>query len=907
MWLTNNPRENPSQDIEEIRVKDVEQTTFSREEIKDYEETILDRNQAEKLTQWLMTIEEIRNINIEQNLERTESVRQVAENLERWREVNEEWSEQQRQDRESAENLLNNSDVSSNNIVERLREWAFNAGEKVDEIKDTASVFTWLERAKSKWWFMWSIAGFLLSIAGFLWYKKELTEWAADAASETREVIEDTISEENIEQTKQTTKDTINEELWEYISEENKERLNSAIDWLSQEQLTQLYHSIESGDFSIDDINRIAPEFFTEFLDEHQIEQIRNWIISKLTDSLKKSIKENYWIDVDLDQEKARELEDLIQENINLSDDRIFEIRQIVENSEFRYKDLANVWWEVIINSMNIFFWLISRWIVPISNFSFSFVESAWNLIKVWASALWITDNITFEEFQNKLNSMEDSEKAMYIWLLYRKWGLFLSLLWNMSAYASKMAIWTITNTTVSWVDLFSSSVTNNFSRQAENIDNIAKSLSWNNYSDTKGVLDEAIWNLKKVKENYRIMDYIQKADWDEAKLVANLRQNNISLPDNYTRWNFDRLVRELGEKNNITSTLSNRWSISSKVIWFGASAELNNLNRQLQTISNSQKRMFNPNFLTSWISRIRESLDITEISRKWDNLAFHFDSPNKAKDFFRRINVLANQTPELIKWIFDKAPIIMVAWIAANSEEWFVESMRNEIRYLLPLVWPIMMLSESWWDWGDGYPTPIDPMSAGMWAVLLWIDWAYIWANWIKSAPRYIAKPFTDVVSIIRWTANFSYHVWRTALTPWVAWWLRWAAREAINRTRNLGSPRVRALALIWIVWYIWINQMMNSWEEIEGIEEFMVDWQLNTDRIHEVAWELTDWQKEEAINYIFEEDEIEWVEVWVIANKMEIRSTNPAIKSDWFLNSELFELFKLDSDYRFVYEGIA
>jgi len=841
----------------------------------------------------------------------------ISQGYERaWEIVEEERRNSENNNENNIENFTSRLNEATQSAWQQVRERASEIKETVEKSEWISNVFSWLEQAKEKWWIMWFIAGIILWIAGVFWYKKEVNEQIQEA----RETIENALEPEQIIETKNTVKDTINDSLWDYMTDDNRERLNSAIDWLSEEQVRRLYHSIESRNFWIWDIEEIAPDLFKDILDEPQIEKIRDEIETTIIEKLSTSIKEEYGIDVEMDDQKKQDLENLVRDNLELSDERIMEIREIVEKKEFRYSDLSEVGWEVMFNSVNVMFWLISKWIVPMSNFTFNFVEASWKMIAIWAWALWISENISFENFQEKIEDMNESEKAMFVWMLYRKWGLFLSLVSNISEQVSRLAITSVTSTTVSSTSLLSASAMNNFSAQADNIDRIARTLDPSNLTDHKNILRAATDNLAKVRENYVMMDIIQGLEWDNAKkygdLTRRLIEEKIEIPRHATD-SFDDLLRVLGEKNNITSAASNRWSITSR-IGFWANAELNRLNRKLETISNAQKRMFNPNFLTGWLSKLREAINIPEISRMWDRLAFHFDSPSQAKDALRRLNTLANRFPELLKWAIDKAPIIMVAWIAANSEEWVIESLKEQVLYLIPFVWPVMILMDSWWTWKDWIPKPIDPMNVWIWTVLLTIDWVIMWKEfvkwwiWMRWVWWYMIKPFMDVYSMGRWVADIGYSASRTVARWWVRSWLSQLWREAMRRVKNVpGWSRVRALALIWVVGYLWINQLLRDGEQIEWIEDLMTNWELNMDRINEAAWELTDWQKEDVINAKLEEDDLaEWLEVKVIADRVLIRSRNPNIKADWFINdsyNRLFEMLQINPDYEFEYVANA
>lgn len=921
MQLSNRPSNNPRSNTEEIKIKDVEQNTFSDEEIREYRELLINREQRERLEQWRMTIEELSEISREQLSDEVESDNSIRESLRRGREINNQWNESQNQDREDAETVLWRISETISNTWEQAREQTWELRQRVSQAESVSSVFTWLETTKNKWWFMWIIANILLKIAGFFWYKKENLDrlnQASERVNQAEERLEQALSPENIENIKETTIQTIEDSIWEYLTEENKQNLRLAIEWLNEEELNQLNQKIQSWELSISDIRNILPNLFNNILDEAQLELMKENLTEQVIDALKRSIKENYWIEIDDSPEKRQELENLVRQNLTISEDRVVDLMAIIQNNrEIRYADLMPILWETAINWTKILIWLISKWIVPISNFAFDFAGSAYDMLKISASALWISSNISIENFHQTLINLPENERNMFIWLLYRKGWLFLNMVWSISEWIARLWIWAFTNTTVSWFDLFSDSITNKFWRQAQNMDRIASAIQSNNTIKPSQYLDDAIRNVWIVRDNYKLINILEQAsriNWDDA---AKIREARRLLNASWIQWliinnntnNFASFARELWSNRSVNIRyLDNRWAWLMSNMGFWARADLYRLNKQLETITNAQKRMFNPNFLSNWYYRVREAFASMNISRMWDRLSFHFDSPNQARDWLRRLNTLANRFPQLLRWTIDKLPIITVAWIAASSEEWFVESLKSQAPYLIPIIGPALIMMDSWWNWEDGYPKPLNPLNAWIWTALLTIDWAILGrqlaSNWWRWAAWYMLKPFSDVYSIWRATADLAYSIWRTATRWWVVSWARLWISETAKRVKNIPWwTRVRALAMIWVIWTAWILYMINNWEEIEWIEDFMINWQLDTDAIYEVAWELTDGQKQDILEVLLDEDWIEDVEIRIINNRMIIMSRNPNIQSSWAIDTKYNEILQIEPEYNFEY----
>ena len=828
----------------------------------------------------------------------------VYKTAQEWIETNQEhlrfalkkWKEAAKKSSESAEELFEKSveNLSQSNVWVKTKEAVIQVKEKIKQW----GFLIGLEKAAKSWWILWFFAGLFLGIMKLFGYNEKIGElW---------EKVAEVLNPEQIEKTKIKVKKHIIDSFWETLTDENKGKLWKSLDNLTQEQFLKLSEKLKKGELNLTDISSIIPNIWNEFLKEEQIEKIQQDFQAKIIESIKKEIAEKYSVDLNWNEARLKDLEILVRNNTTISDETIWKFIKIQNEEEFLLKDLFWPTFEWIINSTSLLIGLLTKQIIPISAFWLEFAEAWTEVIKISASAMWVSKVINIEMFNKSIENLNETEKALMIWLLYRKWWLFLSIIWSISESISRIWIESLTNTQVKTTNLLSASLSNNYNKQIENFEKIAKSLWW--YKKQWTILKEAQRNLNKIKENYKILNILEQSKWNTTNAIKLLKEAKITnLPD--SNLPFDDFVKAF--KNSTSSVLTDlfsKWSMTSS-LWFWAEADLFRLNKKLETISKAQRKMFEWNFITKNIWKLRELMNIWEVSRLWDRMVLHFESIDKAKQWVSKLNILANKFPDIIKWTLDKLPIIAVTWIAANSDKPFFEEFKKELKYLFPIVWPIMLVSNSGINWKDWKPKVVNAVDAWIWWALLTVDWLFLMKelgkNWVRGWLSYIIKPITDIYSLWKWTAEWAYSIWKVAVN-WKSF--SWILKQSISKTKFIKKPKLRTIAILIWLWYLWLEAAFAE-DNLELI--FWKDWKMDKKQLKAEISKLSDKDKEICLKYLIIEshweNNIKNVTFNIKNNKLSIVSNNDNIRWDWIVDNEIIELLKLSPDVLFKYESKA
>lgn len=881
-------------------IEENEDKIIDPEQYKNFLDVKLTIEQKNSLLNNVFWINEIKELSIEQRKDilssNTKKVEQVWENIKKWNEINNEWTKEQKETRESAEKLF---DSLENWEVPKNITQAKKLVENVTDLKENIPA-SWFETWEAIWNFFKKLWEFISKIGEFI--KKLLIDplmglikWKATI--EATEKLVNKIETKDIEAMKSSVYLKIEEKYWDKITEDNKQKIKTMVDSLDEEQLKNIYESYKKWELDMNDIEKILPRLWETLFTREQIEEKREEVIQKVTESLKNTIKEKYAIDLNLDEKKLKELEILIRNNINLSEKNILVFQGIIEKQEFKYWDLFDPSKEVLINTWSILFGLVLKGILPPWAVVFKFAEntiSAWvDMIEMSASALWFSWFSSFDDFQKQLEWLSEEEKAVARWMLYRKWGLFFDMVWVSLSTAVNLWIWTVSNTSLSKFDAYSANLTWNFDKKIKNFENLAKTLG--DYEDINWTLNNARANILKIADNTKAIkileDAIRVGKVEDAIIKLEWIKHFSGIDKNIVN-NVDSLQKYI--HNNIqipNTTLTGK--IKASTIQFWVDSEIFKLTDRLEKIWKAQKNIVEGNSFAKNIGRYRELVHTWEIWRIADKLTLNYSSVAEAKIWISNLNALAKTSPWFIKGIFDVAPIIFIAWVAANSEKPFFEELKKELTYFMPLVWPIQMFADSWWEWKNWLPTPTNIGQASMSAIFFGIDWAimtnYLLKGQIAEAGAYLARPVTSSISFARWTANTIYNLGKV----WVKETSINTFKATIKSVKNMGWwAKAKAAALLLLVWYFGIEAILddNNLEEI-----FSEEW-FDYKKMQEQANNLDDKDKEICINYIMEQTykdslvNLKEVEFRVKNNSLYIKSDNPDIKAPWFIEKSLY-----------------
>lgn len=707
-------------------------------------------------------------------------------------------------------------------------------------------------------------------------------------------------AEEVKEAISQVDKDKVGSEIKKVISDSKipveQVKLDETIKNMSETDMKTLSEKIKKWEkISIEDLKNLESTkilFSKNNVKAWVKEQVEKWRIN-LVNELKKQIEEKYQIQ--LSPEKIKKLEIMVKNDLKINDATL----EIISKANTEKKISL---WEILkarkdngIDTAWFAIKLVTSGIIPPSAIWLDFAKSWADLVRsavelsVWA--LWIKEQVNIDTFNKSIEKLNPDEKALLLALLYRKWWLFLSLIWNIWAFASRLAIEWVTNTSVKTLDTYKAWLKNDFASQAKQFEKIQTSLGWLKETEkTKQIITSALENIKHIEQNYLILDVLKK-NWDNlANTIKELNNHGIKIDTKIS--NMSELKSVLNQRFDRTFTeMISAWNMLNN-FGFWAKADLYELNSKLERISKYQKAVFNWNIVwKAWYKRW-EVLNIPQVSRMWDRLAFHFNSKQEVKDFWKRMSIIAQESPDLIKWIFDKLPIFVVAWIAASSDKPFFEEIQKEFVYLLPIVWPVLLLWKSWLDWNDWFKVD-NALEAWIWWALLAIDWVFLTkelaTNWLKWAWRYLVKPISDLYSIWRWTAKFWYEAYKLA----EAWKSSEIFKNAIEKTKSL-KWKTRAIVLAWLIVWWWVTYAF-AWDKNESKNYLAKDWSIDMEKLKKDASKLNKEEKADVVK-LFTTIEIgekftENIEFRVDWNSIIIDSRNKSVQSNFIINPEIKE----------------
>jgi len=892
-------------------LKDKFEIKVTPEELKKYGDTLLNMSEIQKIKEGTSTITQLGLEKLKRSVDNTSNaINQFKE------------------------------DFKPKEVMERSQNWLDDISKKLDSAFDHVEwevkqdIKTWVKKATEvwkklqKWWYsvqLWEalndafsklknfdIFWALISLFKWLFWMFVWNEALKKAWDKAKEKITEALNPSQIEATKNNIKATLLSTF-----PEKEEYIDSILNdpkKLTKEKIDYFYGKIKKWEtITLSDLQKEFTDLDITNLLTEKAEEYKKSLIIKI----KKNLEIKY--NKTLTTEQAQDLWKLISKYLTIDGSNIEKIQSKINiDHELQLKDIMPIileWWK---NSIWFMFWLVSANIISISDIAMNFAEKWWEIITLSLSALWLSETVNIDDLYESISEMNEKDKAILIALLYRKGWLFLNILWSLSSLSSKLLIETIlpTNSWVDWIKLLKDSLLHWNIKQIENFSKIEKALSWSKETlEWAKYLKEALSNLAEVKKNFAILEIMKKSDWDLTKFYKEIadfeNSTNIKLKvekysdfDSLKNWLSNKMKNWFASKHNFDfRDLKNKW------LWFWIESALQDFNKNLEKIWASQARIALWRLNLNPFKKISESIDISKVSKLWDSLLFELRSPNDAKAFLKQMNELAKKSPELIKGIFDKLPIIAIWGLAATSEEPFFESLKNELPYLLPVIWPIMMISNAWINWKTMPPTFMKADQAVIAWWLLTLDW-YFFLNekWAINKFKYLGKPIKDI-----------YDMWKGTITIWQRLYKTWSVFEnwktaksvfksALSKTKSL-KWKIKALAIIALVWY-WTLELAFA-DNNNELSEYIKDWKLDLTKIKKDADSLSNKEKNDIIKIVLLEHS--WKEIlknikYNINNDiLEINSQNNKYQWLFFINNEtkqiLFDLFWI-KDYKFNYK---
>lgn len=895
--------------------------SVSQKDIDSYWDILLSREEIQKIQEWKNTVSELARFKLDSlkwGLKRW--VEQVASDLQRsmWieRQKMQEWAETAARADETFDSLMESWRKVWGKTWEVVQEWARKLSDATKKAAETwygiqlwAAMKDFVEKIKN-FDFLWAIFSFLKWLVGMF--------SSSEVLRNAWEKVEDALKPEEIEKAKQYLNTEL-DVILKNFSPEKREQIKTYISDpknVSEEQLKIILKKAQNWEYiSLTNLKDIVP-WFNEFIKSNfwpeEIDAMRKEIEERAIEEVKREVQEKY--NIELTEWKINDLKELVRKYLRLSDDNITTILDAINKKNLRIKDLYWSIFEAWLNWLWFTAWLIIKGIVPISAFWMEFIETSWEIISLTSSSLWLSEHIDIETFHKGFSEMSPEEKHILVALVYRKGWLFLGLLGRVSETLTRLGVEAITNTSVKSWRLWANAAFWNYKQQIEAFDKISVAMSqaapeaeaW------KKIINEALANLKHVQTNYRILDIIREADWNFDKAKKLFESANLELP----KWATDMTSLKTALNDSFEKGFT-KWSwqqfkrFSVNNFWFWPSWEIYELNKKFENIVKYQKQVFHWSTLGRLLGKTNEVLDSAKISRLWDKIVFHFNSVDEFKDFWQKFKWLLQKTPELAWAIFDKMPIFMVAWIAANSDKPFFESIQKEFLYLIPMIWPFMLIWESGFNWENWWKIE-NPIEAGIWWALIWMDTVFLMKELYRNGwpwiLRYMWKPLFDLYDIARWTWEWIYSLWKAIASLDKAWFEEvW--KRAVEMTKWL-KWKVKALAIIAIWWYLLAE---TAFAEDNELQEYLKkDNTLDYDKVRQQAWVLSENEKNEVVRFLFlsenweeftkdVEFKFKWNKIiWIISSNPKVQNESVIVSPS--IIEKLWYLFDIE-DINFKY----
>lgn len=575
-----------------------------------------------------------------------------------------------------------------------------------------------------------------------------------------------------------------------------------------------------------------------EYSKEH-IEEFKN----KLREQFRNYVKTKLW-KKDISDEK---LNSVIDEYLN-ENEWVFQmekfIKDVKNNWEWEYKvldwflDSIKGWMLMI----KFFAKLLEKWVITLDEIAMStwtdflsYGKITVNLIKDSFSKLNWT--ISWDELSLKAESLNlnEHEKKLIMFMIYRKWGLFFNFAWSVAWFMTK---WLLYPFAFVWQDMSQvwarwSSFTGNYKKQLDIIEKISAKI------DPNFIAKDADW-LKMLKNSfnelcdfYKFWWWYQDVEWDFKKSKLTLwefmktqpkemqelawkllKQSDLWISDaKIIRWALATNCERIGwtlEKwtwdliSKVWGTF--KWWLSEKYIYQSFGDEMSRTSKALSNLIRIDDLLWLRSIKNQFVDKIRLWESLSKQIGMSDNIILAFKDVNDFKSWSQELKVLLRKTPDAAKMLFWKLPIIAVAWMELNKDDPTFKSLFSDIMLLVPLVWPFMLMSSLWIRVEDNQlKMSWDVTSSLLWLWFFWYDTYHITKvaaiDWFRWVARAMAQPFVDIAELGQ------------MMSRWLLYWWKFV-KDSVNVAKNEWT----------------INMFKYSWETIADMFKAMKWWKLSS-----------------------------------------------------------------------------
>ena len=641
-----------------------------------------------------------------------------------------------------------------------------------------------------KWWFsflndwMAKIAIMFFSLP-WIWAPKEMQELLAEMSNLKN------VNPNILQHFWWTMKDIVKKNL-----EKTKEKdLKKATDWLNNMMKTTLAKYVEKISWK-----KINDKKVEKLIKEMNFKELLSWD----TKNLKWVLKALNWKEYN----KSTNALWAWIESITLPFKIFTRITSVLMRHD--YVKPSDLWVYFYRKSKEIFFW------------TFGLLWSWVKLIK------WKIDSKDFEEQVRELLDTEPTVwKQILAIMLYRHDWLIFSIIWSISKY-----IWKVIISSLTWESSVIANIKdslrweiNEYVRVLQKIKKVAPdTVEWISiFRESIDKLDEVNIAIKIIKEtpnldwNWLIKKFEEQV-WKKPKFLSFSGINSWDLKSalsNFVEsiwWDLDTRIWKL----EAYGWKMLKWIASEKFILDSVAKSIKQQTKYMSLIIKNDSFW---NKLFSHLTKINYMFNVAEVDYINDKIVYKFKDPKNAKDFFKKLWILWKQSPELVRFLFDKMPIFAVAWLAtmqANEKENFLLSLGKEISYLIPVFGSGFMLYDSFY-----LQEGINYTQATISWVLFTTETSYIAINATKGnfskILNYIIKPWRDILEIASFVSKTVSHTWKISY-EWFKLLKNWKVSKLELWKLLEKFPKLKwKLVLIWLMLF-WTYEFAFAWDNKEN-----------------------------------------------------------------------------------------
>lgn len=686
------------------------------------------------------------------------------------------------------------------------------------------------------WWALVSLFKWLFGM--FTWGEVLKKAW-----DKVKEVLDPTTPEykETLNQTQDTIISYIEKTTWEKLDEKTKTRLKTKlspnIQWsyINTEDFKELTKKIKSWKkLGIEDLkNSWVILNIIRDPDFKEIKELLSSNINKKLFNFFKSKFEKSW--VTFNEENEWKLKSIIKKEFETTT-----FNELVERTKENWWEVHFDWLEWVESILwvwvlipNIIFEAYKEDIIKAENLAIWVVESWKDTISIWLKALdWkdiIPDLIwrmNWDDFDEKLLNVTPEKKLLLERAFYAELWLVSSVLGTIWFY------WT--SSLVSLIEWWANKLEWKWFK-TPNVNRLEKTLNiiWEWKWAWLKEIEEAINESKK---SYEIVEKLKNPNIDKVtKETLRKELSEIS-------WKFENKAWSFYSKETLSKITKNMNPLQT--FHYKKSLE------QLQQIAKTNQQLWIA--IIEW-SFTKKALEVKQFIESFKlryinwHAVLNITDWLKAKEFTKAMWSLA---PEMIRWLFRVAPILIVWWTIWDSTkqqdwEWY-----KTLLMLNGFTWWIQLFKDTEVSYTEEWLKITNPESFAWWMALVWMETFFFWKEFLQyvSKWQYIrALPMATFNSFVRLPLD---------AVKWI-WWASVRSYEALKIARSFleKSPKKWKIWL-WIALLLWavISVEYASADEIDSAQlekDWLIkDWKPNIELLKNKWNKIEDNKKEEIIS---------------------------------------------------------